>query len=293
MQMIEQKYKDAVNYIIGTGKLHENRTGINTLSVFGHIMRIDLENEFPILTTKKLDIQSISSELLWFLEGSTDERRLAELRYEKPRYLLKDHKTIWTANANSQGVELGYQNDDEAKELGPVYGKQWRDFGGVDQIKSVIDQIKNDSNSRRIIMSAWNPVDIPDMALPPCHIMIHFRVDGDKLSGLMYQRSCDVGLGMPYNIASYALLIELVARECGLKAGELVYTIGDMHIYENHIPQLLEQISREPYSLPKLNIDENFSLMAGLNNGFNLDSASLITLKDYKYHSAIKMQIAV
>lgn len=249
-----KQYLDALNHILVHGETVDDRTGVGTMSVFGYQMRFNLQDGFPAVTTKKLAWRAVVGELLWFLEGSTDERRLAERTFEKPRRELIDKKTIWTANANKQGVELGYRNDDIVKELGPVYGYQWRDFNseGYDQIKYVIHQLKTQPDSRRIILSAWNPNEISEMALPPCHTLAQFRVMNGKLSCQLYQRSADMFLGVPFNIASYSLLTHMLAHICDLEVGEFVWTGGDCHIYMNHLAQVNEQVMREPQKLPYL-----------------------------------------
>jgi len=249
-----KQYLDALNHILVHGETVDDRTGVGTMSVFGYQMRFNLQEGFPAVTTKKLAWRAVVGELLWFLEGSTDERRLAERTFEKPRRELIDKKTIWTANANKQGVELGYRNDDIVKELGPVYGYQWRDFNseGYDQIKYVIHQLKTQPDSRRIILSAWNPNEISEMALPPCHTLAQFRVMNGKLSCQLYQRSADMFLGVPFNIASYSLLTHMLAHICDLEVGEFIWTGGDCHIYMNHLAQVNEQVVREPQKLPYL-----------------------------------------
>lgn len=247
-----RQYLEALQDILDNGEDVSDRTGVGTRSVFGYQMRFNLQQGFPAVTTKKLAWRSVVGELLWFLEGSTDERRLAEITHGKPRSELTDKKTIWTANADVQGVALGYRNDDEHKFLGPVYGSQWRNFNGFDQIEIIIDQIKNNPDSRRIILSAWNVSEIPDMALPPCHTMAQFRVMNGKLSCQLYQRSADMFLGVPFNIASYSLLTHVLAHICELQVGDFVHTIGDAHIYSNHMDQVKQQLAREPHALPQL-----------------------------------------
>ena len=246
------QYLGALRYIRDFGEDVSDRTGVGTRTVFGYQMRYDLQKGFPAVTTKRLAWRAVVGELLWFLEGSTDERRLAEITFEKPRRELLDKKTIWTANADAQGVALGYRNDDLVKELGPVYGKQWRDFGGVDQILWLLKEIKENPDSRRLILSAWNPEQIEQMALPPCHTMAQFRVMNGKLSCQLYQRSADMFLGVPFNIASYALLTHVLAHLSDLKVGEFVHTIGDAHIYHNHWDQVEQQVAREPQERPHL-----------------------------------------
>lgn len=247
-----KQYLDALQYILDNGEDVSDRTGTGTRSVFGYQMRFNLQEGFPAVTTKKLAWRSVVSELLWFLEGSTNERRLAEIHYGKSKTQLIDKNTIWTANADAQGVALGHYNTEINKELGPVYGKQWRDFNGVDQIANIIDQIKNNPDSRRIILSAWNASQIDKMALPPCHTMAQFRVMNGKLSCQLYQRSADMFLGVPFNIASYSLLTHIFAHICDIEVGDFVHTIGDAHIYSNHIEQVKEQLQREPDLLPAI-----------------------------------------
>jgi thymidylate synthase len=218
-------------------------------------MRFPLSHsEFPAVTTKRLAWRAVVGELLWFLEGSTDERRLAEITFVADRTEVWEKKTIWTANADKQGVELGYRNDDLYKELGPVYGSQWRDFNGegFDQIRYIIRQLTTEPDSRRIILSAWNPNQLEDMALPPCHTLSQFKVINGKLSCQLYQRSADMFLGVPFNIASYSLLTHMLAQICGLEVGEFIWTGGDCHIYQNHFEQVKQQLEREPMQGPTL-----------------------------------------
>ena len=251
-----KQYLDALQYIFDNGEEVTDRTGVGTKSVFGYQMRFNLQDGFPAVTTKRLAWKSVVGELLWFLEGSTDERRLAELTYGKSRNELVDKTTIWTANADKQGVDLGYINTELTKHLGPVYGAQWRNFNGehpkCDQISNIINEIKNNPDSRRIILSAWNPLQIEQMALPPCHTMAQFRVMNGKLNCQLYQRSADMFLGVPFNIASYSLLTHMLAHICELKAGEFVWTGGDCHIYMNHLEQVQEQLTRDERKLPYL-----------------------------------------
>ena len=247
-----KQYLDALKHILKNGEEVNDRTGVGTRTVFGYQMRFDLQKGFPAVTTKKLAWKSVVSELLWFLEGATDERRLAEILYGDTRENLTEKNTIWTANADAQGKALGYTNTDTIKALGPVYGKQWRNFGGVDQIAKIIDEINTDADSRRIILNAWNVPEIPEMALPPCHTMAQFRVVNSKLSCQLYQRSADMFLGVPFNIASYSLLTHMLAQICGLEVGEFVWTGGDCHIYNNHVEQVEQQIKRRPKKLPQL-----------------------------------------
>ena len=267
-----KQYLDALKYILKNGEEVKDRTGVGTRTVFGYQMRFDLSKGFPAVTTKKLAWKSVVSELLWFLEGGTDERRLAEIRYDDTRENITDKSTIWTANANKQGVELGYTNTDTIKALGPVYGKQWRNFGGVDQIAKIVDEINTNADSRRIILSAWNVPEIPEMALPPCHTLAQFKVINGKLSCQLYQRSADMFLGVPFNIASYSLLTHMLAQICGLEVGEFIWTGGDCHIYNNHIEQVEQQIKRRSKKLPQLEMPA-FS---------SLDRILETTVNDYK-----------
>ena len=296
-----KQYHDLIKAILDNGEDTDDRTGVGTKSLFGYQMRFNLQEGFPAVTTKKLAWKSVVAELLWFLEGSTDERRLAELTYGKHRTQLVDKKTIWTANADNQGVALGYANSKHSKELGPVYGSQWRNFGttegsyisGTDQIKWLLEEIKTNPESRRLVVSAWSVNQLPKMSLPPCHLLIQFKVLNGKLSCQLYQRSADTFLGVPFNIASYALLTHIIAKETGLEVGDFVHTIGDAHIYNNHLDQARELIQRTPYDLPTLEISNDFSLQGGLNYRFQSTDAGLFTLKDYESHPAITAPMAV
>lgn len=232
-----QQYLDLMKHVLDHGARKDDRTGTGTLSVFGHQMRFDLRQGFPLLTTKKLHLRSIIHELLWFLKGETNIR-----------YLKENGVSIWDEWA------------DEAGDLGPIYGYQWRswptaDGGHVDQIQQVIDQIRNNPDSRRIIVSAWNVGQIEDMALPPCHAFFQFYVANGYLSCQLYQRSADIFLGVPFNIASYALLLMMMAQVTGLKAGDFVHTLGDAHLYANHLDQAREQLQRQPRKLPTISIN--------------------------------------
>ena len=265
-----KQYLDALQYIVDKGEDLSDRTGVGTRSVFGYQMHFNLQNGFPAVTTKKLAWRSVVGELLWFLEGSTDERRLAERTFGKDRTELIGKETIWTANADTQGKALGYANNEFKKELGPVYGHQWRHFDGVegkkekkaDQISWLISEISTNPDSRRLILSAWNPNQINEMALPPCHTLAQFKVMNGKLSCQLYQRSADMFLGVPFNIASYSLLTHMLAQLCDLKLGTFVWVGGDCHIYKNHTNQVSEQLIRKPQNLPNLqmplfkNLDE-------------------------------------
>lgn len=313
-----KQYLDLCQHILHNGAKKEDRTGTGTLSVFGHQMRFDLNEGFPLMTTKKTAFRLIVSELLWFIKGDTNVKTL-----------LEENNHIWDEWAFAQWVESDeyegpdmtdfgrrsqkdpefaklYQeqmaifqekilNEDGFAEkygdLGPVYGKQWRswaktDGGTIDQLKNVIESIKQNPDSRRHLVTAWNPEFIDDMALPPCHIMFQFYVADGKLSCQLYQRSADVFLGVPFNIASYALLTHLVARECGLEVGDFVHTTGDTHLYSNHIEQVTEQLSREPKKLPTVKINEDVASI------FDLELAD-ITIEGYDPHPRIKAPVAV
>jgi thymidylate synthase len=278
-----KQYLEVLSQILNDGDVKTDRTGTGTLSIFGMQMRYNLRDGFPAVTTKKLAFRQVVSELLWFIEGSTNERRLAEILYG-PDFTNKS--TIWTANADAQGVALGYQNDESVKELGPVYGKQWRDFGGVDQLAKVIEQIKRTPDSRRLIVSAWNPTEIEKMALPPCHVMYQFAVANGKLSCMMTQRSADLFLGSPFNIASYALLTHMVAQVCDLEVGDLIYSIGDAHCYTNHLSQAAELLTRDPLPLPNLWLNPEVKNI----EDFKMED---IRLEGYVSHPPISAPMAV
>lgn len=288
-----KEYLDSLKYIMENGVDKSDRTGVGTRSIFGHQMRFNLQKGFPAITTKKLAFKSVVSELLWFLEGSTDERRLAEIHFGKPREELIGKTTIWTANADAQGKALGYTNTDTVKELGPVYGAQWRKFGGIesgdwgtDQISWIINEIKTNPNSRRLIVSAWSPNQIHEMALPPCHTMFQFYVTDGKLSCQLYQRSADFVLGSPFNIASYALLTHMIAQICDLSVGYFVYTMGDMHVYHNHFDGVSEQLSRQPMAMPTLWLNPEIKNIFD----FTMNDIKLI---DYNSHDKINFEMAV
>jgi thymidylate synthase len=251
-----KQYIDALKFILENGKDRDDRTGVGTRGVFGYQMRFDLRESFPAVTTKKLAWKSVVSELLWMLEGSSDERRLAEIHYGKNREELVGKTTIWTANADKQAKDLGYTNTDIEKDLGPVYGHQWRSWdaqiGYVDQIAEVLENMYYNPNSRRHIVSAWNADKVNVMALPPCHTLFQFHIQDGELSCQLYQRSADMFLGVPFNIASYSLLTHMMAQLLNLKVGDFVWTGGDCHIYQNHFEQVKLQITREPASGPTL-----------------------------------------
>lgn len=263
-----QQYLDLMKHILDKGVKKEDRTGTGTLSVFGYQMRFDLSEGFPMLTTKKLHLRSILHELLWFLKGDTNIR-----------YLKENKVTIWDEWADEQG------------NLGPVYGYQWRSWPApdgrhIDQITQVIEQIRKTPDSRRLIVSAWNVADIDKMKLPPCHAFFQFYVAEGKLSCQLYQRSADVFLGVPFNIASYAMLTMMVAQVCGLKPGEFVHTLGDAHLYTNHLEQTKLQLSRTPRPLPQLKMNPEVRSIFD----FSFEDFSL---ENYDPHPHIKAEVAV
>ena len=243
-----KNYLDALKYCYENGDFVKSRAG-NVKKAFGYQMRFNLEDGFPAVTTKKLAWKGVVSELLWFLEGSNDERRLAEILYDDKRENLEDKKTIWTQNAEA---DYWKNKSKFIGDVGKIYGVQWRNFNGVDQIQGLIEGLKNNPNSRRHILTAWNPSEINEMSLPPCHAFSQFFVSNNKLSCQLYQRSCDMFLGVPFNIASYSLLIHVIAEECKLGVGEFVHSLGDFHIYEEHFDQVKIQLTREPKRLPTL-----------------------------------------
>jgi len=290
-----KQYLLDLQYILDNGIKRNTRSG-DTLSIFGMQSRYNLQEGFPAVSTKKLAFNAVKSELLWFLEGSTDERRLCEILHGT--HDIKK-KTIWTANADKQGVNLGYENNDYKKELGPIYGAQWRDWMApdiegqlvrgvryIDQVKELIQGIKDDPTGRRHILTAWNPGDIEKMSLPPCHMLSQFYVQDNKLSCMMTQRSMDAPLGGPFNIASYALLTHMIAQVCGLGVGEFIHTVGDAHIYLNQVDQVKELLKRKPYPLPELWINPNIKNI----NDFTMDDFKLI---NYNPHPEIKIPFSV
>jgi thymidylate synthase len=263
-----QQYLDLLRLVLEEGKAKGDRTGTGTLSVFGAQARFDLHETFPLLTTKKLHLKSIIHELLWFLRGETNVRSLQEKGV-----------TIWNEWADSEG------------ELGRVYGAQWRDWHGpneehIDQIDNVIEQIKRNPESRRLIVTAWNPAEVDAMALPPCHALFQFHVQDGALSCQLYQRSADLFLGVPFNIASYALLTKMVAQVCGLTSGEFIHTFGDLHLYRNHLEQAREQLGRGPRPLPRMELNPAVRDI----HGFRYEDFTLI---GYDPHPPIKAPIAV
>jgi len=263
-----EAYHNLLRKVLNEGVLRSDRTGVGTKSIFGYQMRFDLTEGFPLVTTKKLHLKSIIYELLWFLKGDTNIA-----------YLNRNNVSIWDEWADSNG------------DLGPVYGKQWRawekaDGSTIDQVEQLVSQIKKDPNSRRLIISAWNVGELSKMALSPCHCLFQFYVAEGKLSCQLYQRSADVFLGVPFNIASYALLTMMIAQVCNLEVGEFVHTFGDAHLYTNHFEQAKEQLTRIPYKLPNMRLNKN------INNILEFDFEDF-TLENYQYYPAIKAPIAI
>lgn len=260
-----KQYLDLLQDIMNNGVDKLDRTGVGTRSVFGRQMRFDLSKGFPLVTTKKVHLKSIIHELLWFIKGDTNIK-----------YLQENGVRIWNEWADENG------------DLGPVYGAQWRNWNGegIDQLAEVIERLKTKPNDRRMIVSAWNPSQIGQMKLPPCHMMFQFYVADGKLSCMLYQRSCDMFLGVPFNIASYALLTMMIAQVCGLKAGEFVHTLGDTHIYHNHFEQVREQLSRTPLPLPTMKINPSVKDI----NDFKYEDFELC---GYESYGVLKGKVAV
>lgn len=283
---MEQEYLTALKFVLDNGVVKNDRTSIGTLSVFGMQQRYDLSKGFPAITTKKLAWRSVVSELLWFIEGSGDERRLSEILYGSRD---SEKHTIWTANAQADYWKPKAKFDGD---LGRVYGVQWRKWEPprwglcVDQLTNLINGIKRDPHSRRHILTAWNPGELQDMALPPCHVLSQFDVRAGKLSCQMYQRSCDMFLGVPFNIASYSLLTHMIAQVCELEVGEFVHVLGDAHIYINHIDQVKEQLTRKPLTPPTLKLNPDIKDITQ----FKMTDIDLI---NYQSHSQIKAVMAV
>lgn len=273
-QHVDQTYFDLINDVLTNGVEKTDRTGTGTISVFGRQSRYDLTQGFPILTSKRVHWKSVVGELLWFLRGDTNIK-----------WLKENGISIWDEWADGDG------------NLGPIYGHQWRKWyeydddgwnapSSIDQIAQVIQQIKTNPDSRRLIVSSWNVADIPNMALAPCHTMFQFYVVNGKLSCQLYQRSCDLGLGQPFNVASYALLTHMIAQVCGLEVGEFVHTFGDLHIYKNHVDALRQQMHRTPYPMARLMLDKSVMDI----DGFDFDK---VALDSYQHHPSIKLLVAV
>jgi len=273
-----KQYLDLLKKIMDTGIDRPDRTGVGSRAIFGNIMRFNMADGFPAVTTKKLAFETMKAELLWFLSGSSDNKKLNEMGCH-----------IWDGNASAEywKPKAKFEGD-----LGRVYGVQWRGWRSpytdvpIDQFMNAINQLKKNPQDRRIIISAWNPAELDMMALPPCHLLMHFFCVEKKLSLLMYQRSCDTFLGVPFNIASYSLLLHMVAREVGLEPWEFVHVLGDTHIYLNHFEQVKEQLAREPYPLPKLWLNPNVKKVLD----FKMEDIKLV---DYKFHPTIKAPMAV
>ncbi|CAI4224956.1 unnamed protein product [Auanema sp. JU1783] len=285
----EKRYLAQIDEILTDGKVRSDRTGVGTISIFGMQSRYSLRNGvIPLLTTKRVFWKGVLEELLWFIKGETDAKTLSSKGVK-----------IWDANGSKDFLnKLGFVDREEG-DLGPVYGFQWRHFGaeyrgphenyenqGVDQLKDVIDQIKNNPTSRRIILSAWNPADLGKMALPPCHTLCQFYVHDGELSCQLYQRSGDMGLGVPFNLASYGLLTHMIAHVCGLKTGDFVHTLGDAHVYQNHVEPLREQLKRTPTAFPTIEFSDDVKSI----DDFTADK---IILKNYNPQATIKMDMAV
>lgn len=282
------QYLNLIRDIIDNGNQKGDRTGTGTMSIFGRQMRFDLRTSFPLLTTKRVFWKGVVEELLWLIKGSTSSRDLSRKKVK-----------IWDDNGTRQFLDKYGHAHREEGDLGPVYGHQWRHFGatyidchtdytgqGVDQLAQVINTIKTNPNDRRIIMSAWNPCDIGTMALPPCHVLAQFYVANGEVSCMMYQRSCDMGLGVPFNIASYALLTCLIAQVCGLKVGDFIHTLGDAHVYNNHIEPLKTQLARTPRPFPVLKINQEVKDI----EEFTMED---LQLEGYNPYGIIKMDMAV
>eukprot|EP01002_Notosolenus_urceolatus_P014759 NODE_658_length_1876_cov_64.453202_g529_i0.p2 GENE.NODE_658_length_1876_cov_64.453202_g529_i0~~NODE_658_length_1876_cov_64.453202_g529_i0.p2 ORF type:complete len:501 (+),score=137.39 NODE_658_length_1876_cov_64.453202_g529_i0:165-1667(+) len=285
----EKQYLDLVRKVVATGLRKGDRTGVGTISIFGNMMRFSLRNgRFPLLTTKRVFLKGIVEELIWFIRGDTDGKRLSEKGVR-----------IWDGNGSREFLDnLGFTDRREG-DLGPIYGFQWRHFGaeyegpdadytgkGVDQLMKIIETIKTNPNDRRMIMSAWNPVAIPKMALPPCHVMAQFYVADGELSCMMTQRSCDMGLGVPFNIASYSLLTCMIAHVTGLRPGDFIHSLGDTHVYSNHVEPLEAQLSRQPRPFPILRINPNATDIEKM-------TAEDFVVSDYEPFPTIKMEMAV
>ncbi|KAH8377829.1 hypothetical protein KR093_007265 [Drosophila rubida] len=286
----EEQYLELVRRIIATGEKRIDRTQVGTLSIFGTQMRFDLRDSFPLLTTKRVFFRGIALELLWFVAGKTNAKLLQEQNVH-----------IWDGNSTREFLDKCGHTERAVGDLGPVYGFQWRHFGaeygtcdddytgqGIDQLQQVIDTIRNNPSDRRIIMSAWNPLDIPKMALPPCHCLVQFYVSQSRgeLSCHLYQRSADMGLGVPFNIASYALLTYMIAHVTGLKPGDFVHTMGDCHVYLNHVDPLQQQLERQPRPFPKLNIKRQVTNI----EDFRYEDFEIV---GYDPHNKIQMDMAV
>ena len=312
-----RQYLDLLQDVLDNGTERDDRTGVGTIAVFGRQIRFNMRDGCPAVTTKALAWKAVTSELLFFLEGSTNEHRLAELKNDNKPYAElteKERKTIWTANYENQGKALGYTDG----EMGRIYSAQYRGFRGVkeikdpmynqdgsihgynvyydtvvvDQVSDVIEQIKNNPNSRRLVVSAWNPVDLNNCVLPPCHILYQFDVDGDKISLMWVQRSVDCGTGLPFNIASYALLLHIVARMTGKIPHELIGSLGNTHIYKNHLEHVKEQLTRTPHKLPQLELPANADY-SNIDLFLKSVKTSDFKLLNYEHDAPLKYPMAI
>lgn len=312
-----RQYLDLLQDVLDNGTVRDDRTGVGTISVFGRQIRFNMADGFPAVTTKALAWKAVVSELLFFLEGSTNEHRLAEIKNDNKPYAElteKERRTIWTANYENQGKALGYTDG----EMGRIYSIQYRGFRGVkeikdpmynqdgsihgynvyydtvvvDQVSDVIEQIKSNPNSRRLVVSAWNPVDLNNCTLPPCHVLYQFDVDGDKLSLIWFQRAVDCGTGLPFNIASYALLLHIVARMTGKIPHELIGSLGNTHIYKNHIEQVKEQLTRTPHKLPQLELPEHADY-SNIDSFLKSVKTSDFKLLNYEHDAPLKYPMAI
>ena len=309
-----KNYLELLTDVLNNGEERDDRTGVGTISVFGRQLRFNLKDGFPAVTTKKLAWKSVVSELLWFLEGSTNEHRLAEIKNDNKPYdqlTESEKKTIWTLNSENQGKQLGYGNG----ELGPIYGYNWRHWKALagnghskfgktityaiqefDQLTNVINEIKNNPHSRRLLVSSWNVPELENMALPPCHYSFQFYVSGSEnqyLSLLFNMRSCDLFLGAPFNIASYALLLHIIAKMTGKIPLELIGNFGDAHIYKNHIDVVKEQLKRTPHQLPKLVMPDIHYQELSLDEVLKSVKSSDFKLENYIHDDTLKAQMAV
>jgi thymidylate synthase len=313
-----KQYLDLLEDILLHGEERDDRTGVGTISVFGRQLRFDMQKGFPAVTTKKLAWKAVTSELLWFLEGSTNEHRLAEIKNDNTPYDMlndKQKNTIWTLNAENQGKDLGYKNG----ELGPVYGHQWRFWDGsyinfsrdldennnplttieddpVDQIQTIIDRIKTNPTDRRLLVSAWNVAELPQMALPPCHYCFQFYVSGknkEYLSLMWNQRSVDTFLGLPFNIASYGLLLHIIAKMTGKIPYELIGNLGDTHVYKNHLDVVRQQVERTPHKLPELKMPDIDYQSMTLDEVLKAVKTSDFKLDNYICDESLKAPMAV
>lgn len=287
-----KQYLDLCKYILENGHQKGDRTNTGTISVFGYQMHFDLNEGFPLLTTKRVHLKSIIHELLWFISGSTNIKYLVDndvrIWNDWPYEIYKKSEEFQGETIEEFAEKIKNNQDFAEKwgELGPVYGKQWRNFNGVDQLTKLIKEIKTNPNSRRLIISAWNPAEVDEMALPPCHSFMQFYVNDGRLSCQLYQRSADVFLGVPFNIASYALFTMMIAQVCDLKLGEFVHTLGDAHIYSNHLEQINRQLKRTPRALPKMIINPDIKSIFD----FKYDD---FTLEGYDPYKGIKGKVAV